>query len=181
MTPSTNLWYDGYIREDTHMDFNDAMTEAIELLEETARNADNAGEGHYAEHLNDIASALARKHWPDDYPTIVGHYRLSELTSDIDDITLEDAAAFAANAGMPKYECKGEFYSKLDSLVQAKRPDSNGMKQGFLALLAVLDEEEGDRDYSPIHLIDLLLDDMYDTKQIFDLVNSEVYGEAYIA
>ena len=87
MTPSTNLWYDGYIREDTHMDFNDAMTEAIELLEETARNADNAGEGHYAEHLNDIASALARKHWPDDYPTI-------------DDITLEDAAAFAANAGM---------------------------------------------------------------------------------
>ena len=82
---------------------------------------------------------------------------------------------------MPKFECKGDFYSKLDSLVEANISDSNLAKQGFLSLLEVLDEDEGDEDYSPDHLIEIILDDMSNIKAIFDLVNGEVYGEAYIS
>ena len=56
------------------MNQQDALTEAIEVLNEVERNADSNGEGHYAQHLQDVTEALSTMLTPE------GHYRLSDLT-----------------------------------------------------------------------------------------------------
>ena len=56
------------------MNQQDALTEAVEQLDEVARNALSNGEGDYATHLYAVTEALSTMLTPE------GHYRLSDLT-----------------------------------------------------------------------------------------------------